>query len=152
MSKNRIPVIPGFIAILFLVLLIFAWGAVRKYQLDNGSQEVAIALLQTSFSSGSANPIVEAAHPDWLTLMPAESIRGYLESSMATLGPLQAMTSITGTSTAGMLPLPGEVVDANYVVNMEMGTTAFDTTIDLRFENGSWLVTNLVLNAESLMD
>ena len=97
-------------------------------------------------------PIIAAAHPEWLQAMPASSIRSYLETSMAVLGPLQAMTSITGTSTAGILPLPDETIEASYVVNVELGTTSFETNIDLRHNEGEWLITNLVLNADVLME
>ncbi len=152
MFGSRSLVLPMMIGVLFLALALFAWGALRKIQLDNGSQETAITLLQTSFSNGSAEPILAAAHPDWLQTMPANSIRTYLLASMETLGPLQAMTSITGTSTAGVLPLPGQTIDAHYVVSMEMGSTAFETSIDLRYGDGEWLITNLMLNAEVLME
>ena len=152
MAIIRSLAIPFLVITLFALLALFGWGALRKVQLDNGSQETAIVLLETSFSSCSAEAIVAAAHPQWLLSMPESSIRGYLESAMETLGPLQAMTSITGTSTAGILPLPGEDIEAYYVVNMELGVKAFETVIDLRLSNGEWLITNLVLNADALME
>lgn len=152
MAKNRSIAIAALLATLFVVLAILSWGVVRKMQLDNGSQESAIALLERSFTNGTAEPLVAAAHPEWLQSMSASAIANYLQTSMEILGPLQAMTSITGTSTAGIVPVPGETVNANYVVNMEMGTTAFETTIDLRYSDGVWLVTNLVLNADALME
>lgn len=149
MRVRKLPVIIG---LLFLVLAVFSWGALRKYQLDESSREITVQLLEQALSTSSADELVNQAHAQWLQSMPAESIRSYLNFAFDRLGPLQAMTSITGESTAGMLPDPGETVDASYTVNVVMGDVAFDTQVDLRHENGQWLITNLVLNAPALME
>ena len=152
MSRKRIWHWPVAIGLCFLILAIFAWGALRKYQLDESSSATAIALLQGALTSKSADGIIASAHPDWLATMPAESIRSYFDSAIYRLGDLQAMNSITGESTAGVLPNADESIAASYVINLEMGTTTFDTLIDLRYEDGEWLISNLMLNAPILMD
>lgn len=143
---------PLLIGLLFVTLAIFTWGAFRKIQLDDTSSETAIQLLETSLSSRTADSLIAAAHPDWLATMPAESIRSYLEYAINRLGNLEAMNSITGESTAGMLPVPGESLEASYVINLQMGDTTFDANLDLRQENGEWLISNLMLNAPMLME
>jgi hypothetical protein len=149
MRVRKLPVIIG---LLFLVLAVFSWGALRKYQLDESSRETTVRLLEHALSNSSAEELVNHAHAQWLQSMPAESIRSYLNFAFDRLGPLQAMTSITGESTAGMLPDPGETVDASYIVTVVMGEAAFETEVDLRYENGQWLITNLFLNTPALME
>lgn len=149
MRVRKLPVIVG---LLFLVLAVFSWGALRKYQLDESSRETTVRLLEHALSNSTPDELIEQAHTEWLQTMPAESIRSYLNFAFDRLGPLQAMTSITGESTAGMLPNPGETVDARYTVNVVMGESSFETEVDLRYENGQWLITALVLNAPALME
>lgn len=135
-----------------VILCAFAWGVYRKISLDKDSSELAIGLLRSSLSAGSAEHLIPFAHPDWLQLMPGDSINGYIENSVKTLGPLQAMTSITGESSASMVSLPGSNVAANYTIEMQMGTSPITADIEMLYEDKQWWLLNVVLNADQLMD
>lgn len=152
MSVSRSRFITATLGLLFLVLSVFAWSAYRKIQLDGSSSELIIELMQSTLTSGSAESLISMAHPEWLALMPAQSITGYIESSHRSLGPLQSMSAITGESDVGIVSLPGSVVNANYAIDLQMGTNPVTVNAAMRFENGKWWLLDLVLDSALLME
>ncbi len=152
MSVSRSRFIPVVLGLLFLILGVFAWSAYRKIQLDDSSSDLIIQVLQSTLSSGSAEPVTSMAHPDWLSLMSAQSIASYIEASHLRLGPLQSMSSISGEAEVAIISLPGTAVDANYSIELQMGTNPVTVVAEMRYEDGQWWLLNLVLNSPFLME
>ncbi|MCG8414054.1 MAG: hypothetical protein MI746_07530 [Pseudomonadales bacterium] len=152
MSVSRSRSLPVVLGLLFLILGVFAWSAYRKTQLDNSSSDLIVEVLQSTLSSGSAEPVVSMAHSDWLSLMSAQSITGYIESSYRRLGPLQSMSSITGEADVGIISLPATAVNADYSIELQMGTNPVTAQAEMRYQDGQWWLTNLVLDSPLLMD
>ena len=152
MAVSRSRATALILSLLFVVLGAFGWGVLRKIQLDNSSSELAVALLRDTLSSGSATALINYAHPEWLQLMPTDSISSYLENSVRRLGSLQSMSTITGESDTPLIPLPGSPIPATYAIELEMGSTPVSAELDMRYEDGQWWLLNLVLNTPRLMD
>ena len=151
MASKRFNLLAAAIGLAFLILGAFAWGTLRKIQLDNGSSDLAIQLLQTSLTAGSAETLIDHAHPELLAFMPAQSFNAYIGAAVRNLGSLQEMSSISGASSAGMLALPNQTINASYVIELQLGETPVSAVMDLRYEDSQWWLLNLLLDTPQLM-
>ena len=146
MTKKRSTALVGIIALAFVVLAAFAWGAVRKVQLDNSSSDFAVALLQESFSSGTGENLVASIHPTTGDSFPAELLSSQIQAALDIVGPFQSMNTISGESNSALIPLPGLEVKASYVIDLQLGETAVSAILDLQFIDAQWWLENLQLD------
>ena len=145
MKSSRL--LRSILTVLFLLLVYFAWGAFSKYQNDAASSELALDLTEHALTSGSAEQIISLSHADWEEQMPAAKMQRYVTRYMDRLGPLQGMTAITGSSDSPLLPVPGQAINANYVIDLQMQNQAVSAFVDLVKEDGQWWVTRFRVNA-----
>lgn len=145
MKNSRL--LSSFITVLFLLLAYFAWSAFSKYQNDSSSSELALSLTENALSSGNADELISLAHADWAEQMPAPNMQRYVSRYLNRLGPLQSMTAITGSSDSPLLLVPGQAINASYVIELQMQEQAVSAFVDLVKEDGQWWITRFRVNA-----
>jgi hypothetical protein len=155
-----------FMGLLVLMIMLFSWGILRKIRLDTDSSTLAVAVIQNLFASATATALVEAAHPSLLEQMSAESLDNYIKSIPVSMGPLEAINSITGGSDAALFPLPSRALSASYRIDLlfssknaevagdneaeVIGGGAAEATVDMVFEQGQWLITSFRVDSPLL--
>ncbi len=145
MKNSRL--LSSFITVLFLLLAYFAWSAFSKYQNDASSSELALSLTENALSSGNADELISLAHANWAEQMPAPNMQRYVSRYLNRLGPLQSMTAITGGSDSPLLLIPGQAINASYVIELLMQEQAISAFVDLVKEDGQWWITRFRVNA-----
>jgi len=79
--------------------------------------------------------------------MPAPNMQRYVSRYLNRLGPLQSMTAITGSSDSPLLLIPGQAINASYVIELQMQEQAVSAFVDLVKEDGQWWITRFRVNA-----
>lgn len=138
--------------ILFAVVAALAWGIIQKSRRDTQSQQLAIEVLQTLFTSGSAEMLIELAHADLLATESPQSLQRYIHSIEERIGSLQSMESINGSSEMSLNPFVSNGLMASYSLNLVFEEELAEANIELKLENGSWLISRLSILGELLND
>lgn len=151
MPKHRRPVIAISLTVLILTVAVFTLGIVRKIQLDASSQASAIALTQAALT-GNARVLIEHGSDAWLLSMSEDAVVNYSAFVLRTLGSLQSMQRISGTSYVPLFILSREQRTASYTLELEFANSTADAIIELQLQDGDWKVSNFSVLSEFLFE
>ncbi|MDD9889135.1 MAG: hypothetical protein OXU66_08710 [Gammaproteobacteria bacterium] len=152
MSRKFSSYIPTLIVSLILVSGLVAGGILRKANLDNSSQELAIAVTEAIFVDGNTDPLLAHAHASLVAQYSEENLRKTLLSISEILGPLQLIESITGGANVSLIPFLGGAPTANYAIRTNFNEDIAPLIIEMLQEEGSWRFTAYRVDSPMLLN
>ncbi|MEQ8409810.1 MAG: hypothetical protein RKH07_16195 [Gammaproteobacteria bacterium] len=138
---RRSPLVIALIVISLLVVL-FASGVWRQYSMDDAARTLTLRVVEDTLSSGTAQTLIEYAHPDLLTAIPAESLNAYVASIPRALGDLEALTTLSGGADIPLLPFGSTPSVAQFTVGLMFAEAPGEARITLTRLNEQWRVTS----------
>lgn len=149
---RSIPSTLAVVAALLLALVAYlVWGILHRQQLDAQSSAVAIRVTEAVLERGDATTLIANAHPDLLEEMTAANLQAYLASVPARLGPLQAITAISGSSDFALLN-PGQTPAADYELQARFQRSEARIHLRLRRVDARWLISAFRVEAAALLN
>jgi len=149
MGRHRIPGVAGLVCFLLLAVVFLGWGIYRKDRLDDSSLRLAVNTTESIFTDGNAAQLVAHAHLSLLEQMPAESLEAYLNSIRRTLGPLDAIQTISGSSAVSLNPLSRAVPAVEYEIELVFSGRPAKAIMTMLYQQGAWQFTDY--NIESAL-
>ena len=149
MGRYRIPLIAGLTCLLLLAVAFFGWGIYRKGRLDDSSRRLAVNTTESIFTDGNATQLVAHAHQSLLEQMPAAALEAYLDSVRRTLGTLDAIQTISGTSAVSLNPLSRAAPSADYEIELVFTGKPAKAKVTMIYQQGVWQFTDY--NIESAL-
>jgi hypothetical protein len=141
MSRHSIPLVRSLICFLVLTVGLLGWGIYRKNSLDDSSTQLAISTTREIFADGNAERLVAHAHQSLLAQLSAESLHAYLISVRRTLGSLQAIEAIAGSSVVSLNPLSRTVPTADFEISLIFDGKPAQAIVAMTYQQGAWQFT-----------
>ncbi|PCJ27957.1 MAG: hypothetical protein COA96_01990 [SAR86 cluster bacterium] len=138
--------------ILLIVAVLMGWGIFRKSQIDDASQQLAITTTQTIFSTANAQFLIDNAHKSYSREMSEEAFNGYIAFILRTLGPLAAITAITGSTDMSANPLNQKSAQANYELDLTFSNSSTTVLISMIYEQDKWQFESYTVQAQLLQE
>ena len=149
MRISRYPILLGVISLLSVFAITLIWGIVRKSQLDDSSRQLVLDTTEVIFTNWVADSLVENAHNSFQEVMSEQTLNSYISIAQS-LGSLDRMESISGSSVMSLNPFASSQVTANYEVQLTFGSNSATVISDLIYENDRWQFTAFRIQAELL--
>ncbi|MBQ14064.1 MAG: hypothetical protein QGG67_03230 [Gammaproteobacteria bacterium] len=149
MRISRYPIILGVISLLSVSATGLLWGIVRKTQLDDSSRQLVLDTTQVIFTNWAADSLVENAHSSFQEVMSVQTLSSYISNAQS-LGSLDRMESISGSSVMSLNPFSSSQITANYEIQLTFGANSAMVISDLIYENDRWQFTAFRIQADLL--
>lgn len=139
---NRKTVVLGSIVLaLATVCIILGWGIIRKTQLDTSSQTLALETVETLLQPSNREAMLILMSDANFDAPFKESTASRFFYLKRTVGALQAINSVTGTSVVPLLPF-SKPPTASYQFDLNMIAGPITLSADLVWVNGAWQFSN----------
>ena len=152
MSPKFSPFVHALISGLILVTGLLAWGILRKSNLDDSSQQLAISVTQAIFVDGNLDPLIPNAHASLIEQYSEENLRRTLLSISEILGPLELIESINGATNVSFIPFLGGAPTASYAISSSFNENIAPIIIEMLQEGGSWKFTTYRVDSPMLLN
>ena len=136
--------------LLLAVIVTFAWAIFRTNSLGASAQEMALQVVQDTFTEDYPTLLIENSHPDFQAELPTDQLIRYLNGLMRQTGPLQSLESIRGNAEIPLLSFAQNEYLASYELKLNFRDTPADVQIELQSTEGRWLITRLDVLADIL--
>ncbi len=125
----------------------------QQNRLASSASDFSLQLLQEVLGEGQVASLVAQAHPQFLSNMPAESLRSYIGNISNRLGPLQQLSSIRGGIERSLFSFAANGTTAAYSVEMQFANdAAAETWIELAHNGQHWQVSAFRVESQLLYD
>jgi len=96
MLKNSSKIAALACLVLLVVIVVFAWAIFRSNRLGASAQEMALQVVENTFSEDYPTLLIENSHPNYQAELPVELLVSYLKGVNGQTGPLESLESIEG--------------------------------------------------------
>ena len=152
MNKRNSFFVYTTLLLLFLIVLIFAWGVLQQVRLNASSRELALNTTEPIFTNASAGPLIDSAHSSLIQRTPGASLERYITSVISLLGPLDSIDRISGSTDIALFPFNRRATVANYEIDLVFAGNQAAAIIEMVFERGNWQFTAYNVVADLLMN
>ena len=152
MTTRRLPLIPGLVTLLVLVIAVLAWGILRKARMDEDSLQMAVSTTEEVFSTVSGQRLAQLAHPTLLEQRPADSLNAYVVSIPRIMGTLDAIQSISGATDVSLFPFSLRPPQANYAIELVFNGNPATAIVAMIYAEEGWQFTAFRVDAEMLFN
>ena len=151
MSRIRGKAVVLICLALVAAIALFAWAILRTGRLDAQAQEIAIQVVENTFSADSPTVLVDNSHPDYLAAaFPPEQLLSYLSNIQPLLGSLESLQSIRGSSDIPLIGLGQSAGSASYEVTLSFENAPASIQIEMQLLDERWLITQFDIYADIL--
>lgn len=135
---------------LILVIAVFSWAIFRGDRLSESAQEIALQIVQDTFSADYPTLLIDNSHPDLQEASPEGLLVRYVNGVVRQTGPLESIESIRGSAEVPLISFAQSGYLAAYQLKLNFRNTPADVEIDLQYLDNRWLVTRLTAIADIL--
>ncbi|MDA0280595.1 MAG: hypothetical protein O3C29_09220 [Proteobacteria bacterium] len=136
---------------LLVVIAVFTWAIFRSNRLEASAQEMAVQVVEESFSEHYPRLLIENSHPDYQAETPVELLVSYVNGIKGQTGPLESLESIRGNAEIPLISFGQSDYFASYELKLIFRNTPAAVQIDMQFTEGRWQVTRLEAIADALI-
>lgn len=151
MLKNPRKIAALLCLALLVVIAVFAWAIFRTNRLDSSAQEMALQVVQESFSEEYPTLLIENSHPNYQAEFPVELLVGYVNGINSLIGPLESLESVLGSAEIPLISFGRSEYFASYEFKLIFRDSPADAQIELQYTAGRWQVTKLEVRADVLV-
>lgn len=150
MLKNSSKIAALACLVLLVVIVVFAWAIFRTNRLGASAQEMALQVVENTFSEDYPTLLIENSHPNYQAELPVELLVSYLKGVNGQTGPLESLESIRGNAEIPLINFGQSEYFASYELELIFRNTPAAVQIDMQFTKGQWQVTRLEAIADAL--
>jgi hypothetical protein len=152
-ARSAAPTLIILITVLLATAIGLGSSLWQQNRLASSASDFSLQLLQEVLGNGQASSLVERAHPQFLSDMPAGSLHSYVANIRNRLGPLERLSSIRGGIDRSLLSFAASGSTAAYSVEMQFANDeAAEAWIELAHNGQDWQVSAFRVESQLLYD
>ena len=152
MGKKVRLLLTTVIGSIVVISIVTVMALMRKSQLDASSQVLAISVTESVFIDEDFDVLVANSHDSLIEQYTAENLIRTMSSIIKRLGPLELMSSISGSAEIPLLPFVSEPPRASYSIALSFNGNSADAIIEMVYANNEWLMTVYRIDSQLLYD
>jgi len=152
MLKNSRKIAISACLVLLVVIVVFTWSIFRTNSLGVSAQEMALQVVENTFSEDYPTLLIENSHPDYQAEISVDLLVRYVNGINRRAGPLESLESIRGNAQIPLISFGQSEYFASYELKLIFRDTPAVVQIELQFTEGRWLVTKLEALADLLVN
>jgi hypothetical protein len=152
-ARSAAPTLIILITVLLATAIGLGSSLWQQNRLASSASDFSLQLLQQVLGEGQAASLVEQAHPQFLSDMPADSLHSYVSNARSRLGPLERLSSIRGGIDRSLLSFTASGSTAAHSVKMEFANDQdAEAWIELSHNGQYWQVSAFRVESQLLYD
>ncbi|MEX0964250.1 MAG: hypothetical protein WDZ52_09460 [Pseudohongiellaceae bacterium] len=157
MSKRKNLTAAFLIVLLLGTIAVLAVSVLRQQELNTSSRALAIDITQQILSrdpqtqAPNAGALMDNAHPALLQRRFASGADGYIGMIFRTLGDLQVIENITGSSRVPLFMFSDEIPSADYSLDTVFSNGPSKVEIKMLYEQDRWLIDDFTVASELMV-
>lgn len=151
MINRKTFVLSSLVIALTTTIIVLGWGIIRKTQLDASSQALALETVETLLQPHNRDAMLMLMSDDNYDAETKESFATRLFNLKRSVGALEKIDSVTGTSDVPLLPFLRPPT-ASYQFDLNMLAGPITLTAELIWINGNWQFSSFNFAGDLLMN